>query len=121
VTGTFTRKTDPHEKCSSNHPPEIGPSATPTPAMAVQIPIAAARSRGSVKTLTTIANVVGKINAAPTPMTARAEISCPVLEANAPAAENAPNSARPASSAPLRPNRSPRPPAASSRPANTRV
>ncbi len=121
ATGTFTRNTEPHEKCSSSQPPEIGPSATPTPAIAVQIPIAAARSRGSVNTLTTSASVAGKMSAAPTPMKPRAAISWPVLEANAAAAENAPKIASPASSAPLRPNRSPSPPAARSRPANTSV
>ena len=35
--GTFTRNTDPHEKCSRSQPPEMGPSATPTPVTAVQI------------------------------------------------------------------------------------
>ncbi len=73
--GTFTRNTDPHEKCSRSQPPEMGPSATPTPVTAVQIPIAAARSRASVKTFTAIASVVGKISAAPTPMNARAAIN----------------------------------------------
>ena len=119
--GTLIRKTEPQEKCSRSHPPEMGPSATPTPVTAVQMPIAAARSRASVKTLTAIASVVGKMSAAPTPIAARAAINWPVLEASAPATENVANTTRPATNASLRPNRSPTPPAARSSPANTRV
>ena len=121
--GTFTRNTDPHEKCSRSQPPEIGPSATPTPVTAVQIPIAAAHSRASLKTFTAIASVVGKIRAAPRPVErARRAISCPVVVASAPAAENDPerDQAGDQRAACVRIGR-PGPPAARSKPAKTRV
>ena len=41
--GMFTMKIAPHQKCSSNQPPLIGPTATPTPTMAAHSPIALAR------------------------------------------------------------------------------
>ena len=44
-------KIEPHQKLSSRNPPTTGPSATPSPAVAAQTPIAVARSRGSAKTL----------------------------------------------------------------------
>ena len=47
TTGTLTMNTDPHQKCSSSQPPVTGPSATLSPAVAAQIEMAAARSRGS--------------------------------------------------------------------------
>ena len=47
--GTLTRKTEPHEKCSSSQPPLIGPAATPTPTIAAHSPIAFARFTGSAK------------------------------------------------------------------------
>ena len=53
----------------------IGPSATPTPAVAVQIAIAFGRSFAG-NTLEMIDNVAGMISAAPTPITARLAISC---------------------------------------------
>jgi hypothetical protein len=73
--GMFTMKIEPHEKCWSNQPPLIGPTATPTPTMAAHSPIALARGTGSVKMLVISPSVVGKITAAPTPMAARAAIS----------------------------------------------
>ena len=121
ATGTLTRKTAPHQKCSSSQPPTIGPIATPAPVIAAHTPIALARSFGSVKTLVSSANVVGKMSAAPTPIAARAPISSaadPAWDATADAAANA---AKPRASAPRRPYRSPRLPAASSSPASTRV
>ena len=73
--GTFTMNTEPHQKWSSRKPPTTGPRATPTPAVAAQIPIAIARSRASVKTLVSSDSVAGMMNAAPAPMTARAVTS----------------------------------------------
>ena len=75
TSGTLTMKIDPHQKWSSRTPPTTGPSATPRPAVAAQIPIAIARSRVSVKTLTSSESVAGMMNAAPAPITARAAIS----------------------------------------------
>ena len=61
----------------------IGPSAMAMPVLAPQSPIALARSPRSVKTLVMIESVVGKMIAAPTPMTARVAISASVLPASA--------------------------------------
>src|SRR5439155_4212938 len=51
ATGAMNRKTLPHQKCPSSHPPTIGPAATPTPVVAPHRPIALARSDRSVYTL----------------------------------------------------------------------
>ena len=67
-------KIEPHQKWSSRKPPTTGPSATPRPAVAAQMPMAIARSRASVKTLISSESVAGMMNAAPAPMTARAAI-----------------------------------------------
>ena len=75
ATGTLTMNTEPHEKCSSSQPPEIGPAATPTPTMAAHRPIAFARFTGSAKMLVISDSVVGKMTAAPTPIAARAAMS----------------------------------------------
>ena len=120
TTGTFTKNTEPHQKCSSSQPPVIGPAATAMPLTALQMPIALARSLGSRNTLVMIARVAGKISAAPMPMSARPAMR-PSGESVAPAkADVAPNATRPTISARLRPNLSPRPPAARRRPVNTR-
>ena len=58
-------KIEPHQKWSSRKPPATGPSATPSPAVAAQMPIAVARSRASVKTLISSDSVAGMMNAAP--------------------------------------------------------
>src|SRR6476620_305673 len=74
ATGTLTMNTEPHQKCSSSQPPEIGPAATPTPTIAAHNPIAFARFTGSMKMLVINDNVVGKMTAAATPIAARAAI-----------------------------------------------
>ena len=106
--------------CSSQ-PPTIGPSAIATPVIAPHRPIASARSRRSVNTFVSSDSVEGNTIAAPTPITARAAISSPGLSVSAPARLARPNTDRPASSIPLRPNRSERLPAASTDPANSRL
>ena len=85
--GTLTRKTEPHQKCSSSQPPATGPSATAMPGSPAQTPMALARSLGSVKTLVRMASVAGKMRAAPTPMAARAAISASARSASAASAE----------------------------------
>ncbi len=117
--GMFTQNTELHEKCSSNRPPVIGPTATASPETPAQMAIARPRSRGSRKTLVRIDNVAGMISAPPTPMKARVKISCVAEFERAAAADPIPNSTMPACSAPLRPKRSDRLPLVSSRPANT--
>ena len=117
----MNRNTLPHQNCSRSHPPTIGPMAMPTPTVAPQSPIAFARSRRSVKTFEISDSVAGKMRAAPRPITARAVISSPDEVPKAPARLAAPNSPRPARSMPLRPSRSLRLPAASTRAAKTRL
>ena len=119
--GTLTMKIDPHQKCSSRTPPVIGPSPRPSADTPAQTPIALPRSAGSVKTFVMIDNVDGMMNAPPTPMSARVPISMFADVANADRAEPMPNTARPKARKRYRPKRSPRLPAVSSSPANTRV
>ena len=104
--GTFTRNTEPHEKCSSSKPPPKGPMTMPSPDTPAQMPIALARSRPT-NVFVRIDNVVGKMSAPPMPMSPRAAISIAGDVANDANAENVANSTRPAVSAFLRPNRSP--------------
>jgi hypothetical protein len=68
-----------------------------------------------------IESVAGMMSAPPTPMTARAPMSTPVEFDSAATIEPKPKMAKPSCNAPRRPNRSPRLPAVSSRPANTKV
>ena len=105
-------------KCSIRNPPEIGPSAMPSPATAAQAAIAFGRSLEG-KMLVRIESVVGMIPAAPRPIRARDAISIVASLERAASEDPSPNTTSPAISARLRPNRSPRLPAASSRPANT--
>ena len=113
-------KTLPHQNCSSSQPPAIGPTATPRPVIAPQIPMARARSSRSVYRLEMIDSVAGKISAAPTPITARTATSAVGVSTSPPTADAVPNTASPDSSAPLRPKRSPRLPPASTSAANVR-
>ena len=105
----------------SSQPPTIGPSAIAAPVIAPHRPIASARSRRSVNTFVSSDSVEGNTIAAPTPITARAAISVPGLSVSPPARLARPKTESPASSIPLRPNRSERLPAASTDPANSRL
>ena len=118
--GTLMKKTEPHQKCSSRRPEVIGPSAPPTPANAAHTAIAFGRSWNG-KLFMMIDRVAGMMNAAPTPITARAAISCVGSSAKLATSAAPPNTTRPNCSAPLRPKRSPRAPAGSSMPAKTRA
>ncbi len=109
------RKIEPHQKCASSAPPSSGPPAKPSELTAPQMPIAFGTS-APWKTCITTARVVVISSAPPTPMPARAAINCPEDWAKAAVAEPIPNSASPASRARLRPYRSARLPAVSSRP-----
>ena len=121
ATGAMAMNTLPQLKWASSQPPTIGPSAIATPATAPHRPIARARSRRSVKTLVSSESVAGNVIAAPRPMTALAAISWAALVVKPPARLAAPTTARPASSMPLRPNRSDRLPKVSSSAAKTRL
>ncbi len=93
ISGMLTRKTEPHQKCSSRKPPSSGPTAAPTAATALQMPMAIARSRRSGKTCRRIDSVAGMIIAPPTPSSARATISSWALSARAASAEATPKRA----------------------------
>ncbi len=45
--GTFTRNTEPHQKCSRSRPPIKGPSAPPAEKLAIHTPTANVRWRGA--------------------------------------------------------------------------
>jgi hypothetical protein len=118
ITGTLTRKTEPHEKCSSSRPPPVGPTATPIPKTPAQMPMAfACSSRG--KTFMRIESVAGMMSAPPMPITAREAVSISLVVDSAAATDEAPKMSRPMLSARLRPKRSPRLPMVSSSPAKT--
>ena len=121
ATGAMAMKMLVQLKCSSSQPPTMGPSAIATPAMAPHRPMARARSLRSVKTLEISERVAGKVMAAPSPIRARAAISWAGLVVNPPARLAAPNTVSPASSIPLRPNRSDRLPKVSSSAAKVRL
>ncbi len=117
TTGTLTSRVEPHQKPSSSPPVTMGPIEAPAPANPAQTAMARGRSSGG-KIDVMSDSVAGMMNAAPMPITARLAISWEALPASPPSREPRPNTARPPSSAPRRPKRSPMAPALSSRPAN---
>ncbi len=119
--GVMAMKMLRQSNSSSSHPPTIGPRAIAAPVMAPHNPMARARSRRSVNTLVISDRVEGNTMAAPRPITARALMSSPVPPTSPPARLAKPNTAKPASSIPLRPSRSERLPAASTAPAKNRL
>ena len=120
TTTTLIRNTEPHQKCWSSHPLTTPPEATPTPANPAHTAMARRRSDGG-NTWASTDRVAGITRAAPTPMAARAVMSRPEDPENTANPDAAPKITRPLLSASLRPNRSPRLPAVSRRPANTRL
>ena len=74
--GAIAKKMLRQSDASSSQPPTIGPSAIATPVIAPHKPIASARSPRSVNTFVISDSVEGNTIAAPTPITARAAISC---------------------------------------------
>ena len=121
ATGAMAMKMLAQLNCSSSQPPTIGPIAMATPAIAPHNPMARARSLLSVKTLEISDSVAGNAMAAPSPITDRAAMSCAGPVVKPPARLAAPNTVSPASSMPLRPNRSDRLPKVSSSAAKTRL
>jgi hypothetical protein len=91
----------------------------PKPVVPAQTPIARCRSAGSRNMLVMMDSVEGIIMAPPMPMLARAAISMSTEPENAAQVEPAAKAARPARNTRLRPIRSARLPATSSRPAKT--
>jgi hypothetical protein len=96
------QKTAGQEEISMTVPPMSGPSPTPIAAIAAQTLIAFPRSSCG-KTSMMIESVEGMISAPPTPIAARAPMSCPPLVANAPATLASPKISSPDWSASLRP------------------
>src|SRR5215217_8738979 len=121
ATGVIAKKMLRQSNACSSQPPTIGPSAIAAPVIAPHKPIASARSRRSVNTFEISDSVEGNTIAAPTPITERAAISAPALSVSPPARLARPKTDRPASSIPLRPNRSERLPMASIDPANSKL
>jgi len=87
-------------------PPASGPSAAPRPPIPPQAPSTAPRRSGGV-TADSIVRVSGVKIAPPTPCTARAATSAPIVGASAAAAEPAVKTATPVVNIRRRPNRSP--------------
>ena len=75
IAGTASRKTDPHQKCSSISPPATGPIAAPDMKQASQTPIATARCFGWRNMVLISDSVDGDSVAPALPSTARAAIS----------------------------------------------
>ena len=95
VTGTPTRKTEPHQKCSSRRPPAIGPTTAPTENMVAQTATANCRRRSSMKMLRISERVDGISVAPATPNKARAPIRASGVGAKAAANEATLNAAAP--------------------------
>ena len=91
----MTQKIQCHDRAPVSTPPATGPSATPKPEIAAQMPSAAPRRSGG-NAAVIIVSVSGMIAAPPMPSSARAAISVPAFGASAPAAEATVNSSTPA-------------------------
>jgi hypothetical protein len=119
MTGTLTRNTEPHHRCSSSTPATTGPAAAPPENAADQTATAVARRRGSGNAVLISENVEGMSVAPPRPSRARAAIRAPEVGANAASTEATPNAAAPHISSRRRPMRSPSVPMVTSSPAST--
>lgn len=117
IAGTPSRKTEPHQKCSSSTPPTIGPTIAPTVKQPAQMPIASERWRLSVNRLLISASVDGASVAPAIPSSARAAMSMSAVVENAASTEASPNAVAPMSSGFRRPMRSPRVPMVTMNPA----
>ena len=102
-TGTLMKKIQPQCRCWLMKPPISGPKARAMAPIAVQIPIAAVRSRASWKVAMMMASVVGTSKAAPRPWTTRAPISTSPLPASPAASEESVNTIVPAKKSLRRP------------------
>ncbi len=112
ASGALTQNVERQPRRPVRTPPTAGPAAWPTQATAIQAPNAlGCSSGGNIGGIS--ASVAGRISAAPTPIAARPTIIPSTPGANAAASETAPITSRPTSSIRLRPNTSPRRPAAS--------
>ncbi len=110
ITGSESRKTDPHQNSSSASPPTSGPMAPPTEKLVIQIAIAVLRCRASRNMVRISESVEGASVAPAMPSTARDAINISVDFENAARIDAAPNAAAPIMSSRRRPMRSPRVP-----------
>ena len=93
-TGTFSQKIQCQSRPCTTAPPMSGPPAIARPPTAPQMPtVLARRSRGKAEAR--IVRLSGVISAAPSPWTARAAISRPVVGASAHAADATVKASRP--------------------------
>ncbi len=118
MTGTATRKTEPHQKCSSKAPPTSGPMAAPRLKLAIHTPIANVRCLSSANMPRRSESVEGASVAPAIPSNALAAISIGALDEKAASSDAAPNATAPMSSRRRRPMRSPRLPMVRSKPAS---
>src|SRR6266545_363226 len=117
ITGTASRKTEPHQKYCSSTPPRTGPIAAPEEKLVAQMLMATVRCRGS-SNMPRISDSVDGASVAPArPSRARAAISISALVEYAASTEVRPKAVAPISSSRRRPIRSPRVPMVSSEPA----
>ena len=105
ATGTLITKIARQLPASSNHPPRKGAIAADTPLNPAHVPIARVRSPGWMLA-SMIARLAGVISAPPTPCTARAAMSHPILGAAAHSTEARVNQPRPIRNTRRRPQRS---------------
>ena len=102
-TGTLMKKIQPQCRCWLMRPPISGPTARARAPVAVQMPTAWVRSRGSVKVAMTMASVAGTSSAAPRPCTARLAIRTAPLPARPAASDAAVKMPRPSRNSRRRP------------------
>jgi len=117
ITGTASRNTEPHQKCSRSTPPSTGPIAPPAEKLVIQMAMAVVRCLGSWNMLKISDSVDGARIAPAIPSSARAPISISGLVDRATTTETAPKAAAPSSSNRRRPIRSPRLPMVTRNPA----
>ncbi len=118
--GTLIRNTEPHQKCSSKAPPSNGPTAAPPEAIAAQMPMASASSRGSWNVTRMMAMVAGSMAAPPIASSTRAPINTAEVVARAASMEATPKTTMPAMKMRRCPMRSPSAPSTGISPAMTR-
>ena len=116
--GRFTRKIQCQSSTSVSTPPSSTPIAPPPEATNPVIPIAFARSAGSVKSVITSDRPTAEATAPPTPCTARATTSMPCVVESPQAREASVNATNPATRTARRPSRSAARPVNSRKPPN---
>ena len=116
--GRLTRKIQCQSRTSVRIPPASTPMAPPPERTKPKIPIAFARSAGSVKSIIVSESATAATSAPPRPCTARATTSWPCVVARPQASEARVKSAIPVRNMRRCPNRSPSRPPSSRKPPN---